>query len=537
MAAGGPASLFWAVPASSLPKNGWTQEEKAWMGRPPTPTGGDRELNMTLQPGGRPVPNYPDYVLIRKLGAGAFGEVWQAHGPGGFDVALKFIHLHAHVRALELRSLEVMKSIRDPHLVSLFGAWYKDDWLILAMELCDRSLQDRLAEAMGQKLPGIPLNELLSFMSDAAHGLDALNAKQVQHRDVKPANLLLLNSGVKVSDFGLAKALEQTVASNSGAGTLAYTAPECFKGELTQQSDQYSLAVTYYHLRTGHLLFNGDQAKMMYAHLELEPDLSHMAPAERVALARALSKEPCKRWPNCKAFINELAAGQAKEPRRPRGNRKERVLYVDKTGVVHFQIPLGSRTTREPGVYQPNRESAKSDQAEPSGRVAKPNLEIRWSPALALWPMIIGGMLAGAVPLTFTYACCKSGTWVRSSGGEILGLLAFIGLFVFAGCWMFQSGWKRKSDRRAKLSITTEGLRDHRTDAFVRWTDFRGVRLFSQTTNGNLTSATMYVKVAQAEVDREIAFDVYGLDRKYEEIAGLVQQRGMAALEKLGVNW
>ena len=174
------------------------------------------------------------------------------------------------------------------------------------MELCDRSLQDRLAEALDQKLPGIPLPELLSYMSDAANGLDALNAKGVQHRDVKPANLLLLDSGVKVADFGLAKVLEQTVASNSSGGTIAYMATECFKGRLTQQSDQYSLAVTYYHLRTGRLLFKGDQAQVMYAHLELEPDLSRLPPSEGAVLARALSKDPGGRWPNCNDFVNEL---------------------------------------------------------------------------------------------------------------------------------------------------------------------------------------------------------------------------------------
>jgi tetratricopeptide (TPR) repeat protein len=261
---------------------------------------------MILQPGGRPVPNSPDYELIRKLGAGAFGEVWQARGPGGLYVALKFIRLESHVRGVELRSLEIMKSIRHPNLVTLIGAWHKDNWLILGMELCDRSLQDRLAEALDHDQTGIPLRELLGYMGDAANGLDALNARQVQHRDVKPANLLLLATGVKVADFGLAKVLEQTVASNSGAGTIAYTAPECFKGQLAQQSDQYSLAVTYYHLRTGQMLFKGDQAQLMYSHLETEPELNDLPLAEAAVLEQALQKEPTKRWPNCKGFVEEL---------------------------------------------------------------------------------------------------------------------------------------------------------------------------------------------------------------------------------------
>ncbi len=241
---------------------------------------------MILQPGSRPVPNYPDYKLIRRLGAGGFGEVWHASGPGGVNVALKFIRLDSHLRTVELRSLELMKSIRHPNLVSLFGAWKGDNWLILAMELCDGSLQEKLEEALRNNLPGIPLGELLKYMVDAANGLDALNAKQVQHRDIKPANLLLLGSGLKVANFGLAKALQQTVASNSGAGTVAYLAPECFNGELTLQTDQYSLAVTYYHLRTGDLLFKGDQAQIMYSHLQLEPNLSDLPHAERIILAR-----------------------------------------------------------------------------------------------------------------------------------------------------------------------------------------------------------------------------------------------------------
>ncbi len=69
----------------------------------------------------------------------------------------------------------------------------------------------------------------------------------------------------------------------------------------------------------------------MYAHLEIEPDLSNLPPAEGVVLARALSKEPGKRWPNCRVFVNELihAQQQAEEKKR-----KEHALSSYNCGVA-----------------------------------------------------------------------------------------------------------------------------------------------------------------------------------------------------------
>jgi serine/threonine protein kinase len=271
-----------------------------------------------LAPGFRPL---PDYELISLLGHGGFGEVWKAKGPGGFEVALKFIRLGDRAGRMELRALEVMKGIRHAHLLPLFGAWQVGDQLVVAMELADRTLLQRLEEAQAQGLPGIPGQELLEYMREAAKGLDFLNEYRppggegssigVQHKDVKPQNLLLVGGTVKVADFGMARALEHTAMQVSSSMTPAYTAPEFLRGQATRWSDQYCLAVTYCHLRGGRLPFNGTAMELMAGHMMHIPDLSMLPEPERAAVARALSKKPEERWPNCLAFIKALGGSSS----------------------------------------------------------------------------------------------------------------------------------------------------------------------------------------------------------------------------------
>jgi serine/threonine protein kinase/Tfp pilus assembly protein PilF len=260
----------------------------------------------------------PGYQLVSRLGQGGCGEVWKAHGPGGFSVAMKFVRLGDEAGAVELRSLEILKAIRHANLLGVFGAWQNGGMLILAMELGDCSLLDRLKQATAQGLPGIPPAELLEYMNDAARGIDYLNEPRhplpdggrggIQHRDIKPANLLLVGGSVKVADFGLAKFLSRAIASNTGHLTPGYAAPECFRGQTSDRSDQYSLAASYCQLRGGKLPFRGDAAAVMMGHLHDEPDLEALPPEERAVAARALAKDPPQRYPSCRAFVQALAA-------------------------------------------------------------------------------------------------------------------------------------------------------------------------------------------------------------------------------------
>src|SRR5262249_17873754 len=117
-----------------------------------------------------------------------------------------------------------------------------------------------------------------------------------------------ISNHVKVADFGLVKHLERQSASGlMGGVTPLYAAPETFSGKISQQSDQYSLAIVYQELLTGHRPYVGKNVRQLaQQHLQAEPDLRALPEAERPILARALAKDPSRRWPNCFAFVSAL---------------------------------------------------------------------------------------------------------------------------------------------------------------------------------------------------------------------------------------
>jgi serine/threonine protein kinase/Flp pilus assembly protein TadD len=277
----------------------------------------------TLDPILRAHEQISGYGLVKRRGRGGVAEVWEADSPAGYRVALKLVHLSTDLRSGELRALKITRSIRHPSLLEIFGTWQVENLLVICMELADLSLWDRFLEVSVQGLRGVPRSELLGYLSSVADAIDYLNDYKhsvagrdgvgVQHRDLKPQNILLLGGRAKVADFGLARVMEQAVASHTGPCTLPYAAPEYFGGKTSRQSDQYALAVTYCQLRGGWMPFHGSTAQITFGHLYNDPDLAGIPAPERPILARALAKRPEERWPDCRSFIDalqELGLGQ-----------------------------------------------------------------------------------------------------------------------------------------------------------------------------------------------------------------------------------
>ena len=261
-------------------------------------------------------PPLDGYKLIERIGRGGFGEVWRCEAPGGFQKAVKFVFgdldsdEEGRPAEQELKSLNRVKDVRHPYILTLERYDIIDGQLMVVMELAERNLWDKFRECRMLGQVGIPRVELLAYLTEAAEALDLMNDRyKLQHLDIKPQNLFLIYNHIKVADFGLAKAFEGAVASVTGGVTPVYAAPETFQGEVSRFSDQYSLAIVYQELLTGVRPFNGQNTKqLLLQHLREPPDLSALPDHDRAVIGRALNKDPNHRWTSCREMVQRLVA-------------------------------------------------------------------------------------------------------------------------------------------------------------------------------------------------------------------------------------
>ena len=272
------------------------------------------------------------YTLRERIGVGGYGEVWSAEAPGGMLKAVKFIFgFHDEKRAQrELKALDRIKHIRHPFLLSLDRIDIVDGRMVVITELADMCMKTRFNQTLASGQVGIEREELLQYIRESADALDYIsNSFSLAHLDIKPENLLLLGGHAKVADFGLVKDLRAVNQSLMDGLTPAYAAPELFDGRPGLASDQYSLAIVYQEMLTGSRPFSGaTAAQLANQHLHSRPNLNALPRSDQPAIARALAKNPEKRFPSCLALVAELTK-RKNRVRRTHEKSSSRLKSVD----------------------------------------------------------------------------------------------------------------------------------------------------------------------------------------------------------------
>jgi serine/threonine-protein kinase len=278
------------------------------------------------------------YRLLRKIGEGASGEVFEAeHVELGRRYAVKVLssaHAAAHDAVERFRrEARAVAKLSHPNLVQLhdFGKSV-DGRVFLAMELLEGQTLDMHAEK------GIGWREAIHLAVQATRALEAAHAAGVVHRDLKPQNLFLTSEGdLKLLDFGVAMALAETGQAAERKqkgfavfGTPEYMAPEQVAGETVDaRCDVYALGCVLYELVTGTRPFEGSPVVVMGKQLREEPERPRtraphaLIPGELEAVVlRALAKAKDDRFATAKDMREALEEALVAPGRRRSHARK-----------------------------------------------------------------------------------------------------------------------------------------------------------------------------------------------------------------------
>jgi serine/threonine-protein kinase len=269
----------------------------------------------------QPIPNFR---LIRELGRGAMGVVYLALDAADDLVALKALLPAVAGTGVQVerffREAEILQKLKHPHIISFRAMGEANGALYFAMDYVPGIDVGRAMRSAG----AMPIGRAVRLICQLLEALEYAHGLGFVHRDVKPANILLVNEGpdeqVKLADFGLARVYQEsqlsglTLAGDCG-GTIPFMAPE----QITQfraakpQADLFSAAATLYHLLTGKytydfpvhpdqclvLILNEDPVPIRSRRPDLPSSLSKV-------IHRGLLRDPAKRFADARAMRKAL---------------------------------------------------------------------------------------------------------------------------------------------------------------------------------------------------------------------------------------
>jgi len=269
------------------------------------------------------------YVIDSELARGAMGVVYLGHDPKmSRKVAIKTLNYAQYppedLKEMKERFFREAKgagNLSHPHIVTIYDQGEESDLAYIAMEF----VNGKPLSSYTQKNNLIKdWDEIYWIIECVADALNFAHKNKVIHRDIKPSNILYNRDRepreLKVADFGIAR-FENSASTRTGEilGSPLYMSPEQVKGEeVTGKTDIYSLGVTFYQLLTGELPYGGDSLpaithQIVQGKFTPVTELNHRIPdsAQRI-IAKAMHKDPEKRYANAEEMMNDIARYRAK---------------------------------------------------------------------------------------------------------------------------------------------------------------------------------------------------------------------------------
>jgi len=326
------------------------------------------------------------YEIVRELGKGAMGIVYLAKDPViGRLVALKTIRVGAHADDDEtkefqqrfVREAQAAGILNHPSIVTVHDIGQDDasDMSFIAMEYVEGyNLKEVLSQ--GRALSFDQIGDIVAQVADA---LDFAHAKGIVHRDVKPANIILLEGHrAKITDFGIAKiatGAANLTTTGQFLGTPNYMAPEQIKGApVDGRTDIFSLGICLYECLTRRKPFGGDSLTSISYKIVHEPfpplhEINPQIPeAFEDVVAHCLAKDPAKRYQRGR----DLAVALRTALRGERPVRPSDPMLGEVTMVTHDRVPLPTVEVPFPEALEASPSLNTKPAAGTSGTAAVP---------------------------------------------------------------------------------------------------------------------------------------------------------------------
>ncbi|MDF2875448.1 MAG: prkC, partial [Sporomusa sp.] len=217
------------------------------------------------------------YTILERIGGGGMADVYRAHDKLlDRSVAVKVLRSQftddEEFVSRFRREAQAAAKLSHPNIVNIYDVGLDEQAYYIIMEyISGETLKDKI-----EREAPLPVETAVRISIEIAEALEHAHQNNLVHCDIKPHNILVTRSGrIKVTDFGIARAVTSSTMTNSGTiiGSVHYFSPEQAKGAAVgAKSDIYSLGVVLYEMLTGHVPFTGESPiSIALKHLQEEP--------------------------------------------------------------------------------------------------------------------------------------------------------------------------------------------------------------------------------------------------------------------------